>query len=131
MRGSKFAGFRVSVLTALILAVAVVLPANPATAQTLMSEAAARTALEEEFGVQVLRIDAGEQDGVPVFVVRVMNPGGNFNEAFQVTVLVFDRQTGKLVPQFRHEPSGVRDTAGAPNDANDNSGPILRRESVR
>jgi hypothetical protein len=35
-----------------------------------------------------------------------MNPGGDFNEAFQVTRLVVDAETGRLVPQFRHGPTG-------------------------
>ena len=131
MSRSRLVGGCVSVLAAAILAAGVLQFARPAAAQTLLSEAAARESIETAYGVQVLRIDAGEQDGAPVFVVRVMNPGGNFNEAFQVNVLVIDRRTGKLVPQFRHEASGVRDAAEGPNDTSENSGPILRRESVR
>lgn len=105
--------------------------AGPVAAQALMSESAARAALEKEYGVQVLRVEPGEQDGVPVFVVRVMNPGGNFNEAFQVNTLVVDRQTGNLVRQFRHGPSGVRGTGGERSGTEENSGPILRRESLQ
>ena len=131
MSRSRCVGCCASVLAAAIVAAGILLSAPPAAAQALMSETAARKALEDDYGVQVLRIDAGEQDGAPVFVVRVMNPGGNFNEAFQVNVLVIDRRTGKLVPQFRHEASGVRDAAEGPNDTSENSGPILRRESVR
>lgn len=132
MSRSRRVGCHASVLAAVILGVGVLLSATrPAAAQILLSESAARTALEADYGVRVLRVDSDERDGVPVFVVRVMNPGGNFNEAFQVNVLVLDRRTAKLVPQFRHESSGVRDAAGVPDDANENSGPILRRGSVR
>lgn len=105
--------------------------AGPVAAQALMSESAARAALEREYGVEVLRVEPGEQDGVPVFVMRVMNPGGNFNEAFQVNTLVMDRQTGRLVPQFRHGPSGVRGAGASSTGTNENSGPLLRRESVQ
>jgi len=131
MSGNRQVSCCLSVVAAIILVAGVLLTTTPAAAQTLMSEAAAREALEAEYGVQVLRINAVEEDGVPVFVVRVMNPGGNFNEAFQVNVLVIDRRTGKLVPQFWHEPSGVHDAAGGPSDTTENPGPILRRESLR
>ncbi len=42
-----------------------------------------------------------------------MNPPGNFNEALQVNTLMVDRQTGELVPQFRHAPSGLRGVGGS------------------
>lgn len=131
MARNKFVFCCVSVLAGALFGVGAVPSAAPAAAQDLLSESAARTALEDAYGVQVLRITADEQDGVPVFVVRVMNPGGNFNEAFMVSVLVVDRRTGDLVPQFRHEPSGVRDATGVRRDTTEDSGPILRRESVR
>ena len=114
---------------ALALALAATMP-FAAQGQTLMTEEAARAMLEETYGVEVLRI-AVDRDSVDIFVVRVMNPGGDFNEAFQVNVLVVDRRTGMLVPQFRHTPSGVRDTAGARRDAAEGSGPVLRRKSLR
>ncbi len=117
-------------LVAAILAAGLLRPAGPAAAETLLSEEAARTALEREYGVEVLRITADEQDGVPVFLVRVMNPGGNFNEAFQVNTLVVDRRTGKLVPQFRHGASGTRDRSGTRRETSEDVGPVLRRESI-
>lgn len=114
----------------LVAAILVAALPRPAAAQTLLSEAAARTALEREYGVEVLRITADEQDDIPVFLVRVMNPGGNFNEAFQVNTLVVDRKTGKLVPQFRHGASGTRDRSGTLRETSENVGPVLRRESI-
>lgn len=119
------------VLAAIVFVGGLLIAPGSTAAQGLMSESAAREQLEKDWGVQVLRVQADEQDGVAVFVVRVMNPGGNYNEAFQVNVLVVDRRTGELVPQFRHGPSGLRGAAGASNDTNENSGPILRRESVQ
>jgi len=124
-------GLRVAGLAATVLMAGQLLAGELAVAQALLSDSAVRAKLESEWGVQVLRLVADEQDGAPVFVVRVMNPGGNYNEAFQVTVLVVDRLTGDLVPQFRHGPSGVRGAGGVRSDANENSGPTLRRESVR
>jgi len=127
---SRCVGLCISVFAVMTLAGGLLAISEPAGAQALMSEAAARAKLEKDWGVEVLRVQADEQDGVPVFLVRVMNPGGNFNEAFQVNVLVIDRRTGELVPQFRHGPTGLRGVAGAPNDADENSGPVLRRESI-
>ncbi|UCH74730.1 MAG: hypothetical protein JSU82_02425 [Rhodospirillales bacterium] len=121
----------VSVFAVVAFAAVSLLAVGPVAAQSLMSEAAARQALEAEYGVEVLRVEAGERDGVPVFFARVMNPAGNFNEAFQVNILVVDRRSGRLVRQFRHDNSGVQDTAGTRRDTNENSGPILRRESVQ
>ena len=64
--------------------------------------------IAKTYGVTVLKVSNAEQDGSQVLVVTVMNPGGNYNEAFQVTNLVVDRQTGRLISQFRHTPTGHR-----------------------
>jgi hypothetical protein len=58
------------------------------------------------FGVRVLRAERGESDGKPVYRLLVMNPGGDFDNAFAVHTLVVDAATGELLPQFRHEASG-------------------------
>src|SRR5438045_3724059 len=50
-----------------------------------MSPDAAATALAERFAVTVLRVTPIEGDGRQLYAVAVMNPGGNFNEAFKVT----------------------------------------------
>ena len=102
-----------------------------AQAQTLMTEQAAREMLEATYGVEVLRIRADYRDDVDVFVASVMNPGGDFNEAFQVSQLIVDRRTGELISQFRHAASGVRDDGERRRDAEENSGPVLRRDSLR
>jgi hypothetical protein len=62
--------------------------------------------IETTYQVKVLRIREALHDGRPVFIVTVMNAGGNFNEAFQVNTLMVDRRSGKLVSQFRPAMSG-------------------------
>ena len=100
-------GFRqivASVACALFLVLFTGLPAHAVNARDkALAERIAKT-----YGVTVLKITNAEQDGAQVLLIAVMNPGGNFNEAFQVTNLVIDRQTGKLVSQFPHAPTGAR-----------------------
>ena len=67
-------------------------------------EAAAKVA--EQYGVQVLRVRAGVLDTTPVWLVTVMKPGGDNNDAFQVTTLAVDQESGNLMPAFRHGSSG-------------------------
>lgn len=89
-------------------------------------------AIADRYGVKVLNVKPGEQDGQAVYLVVAMNPGGNFNEAFKVTRLVIDAATGDLVPQFRNLTSGydlpvAADTA-IPGDDN---GATIRRLTFR
>ena len=94
------------VLLAGCLALVVFVAAGPAWAQISREEAASR--IESDYDVQVLRVRAGDIDGRAVWLVTVMNPGGDFNEAFQVTTLAVDSTDGSLVPAFRHGPTGAR-----------------------
>ena len=89
----------------LALAIVMALPAAPAAALTADE---VRQLISTDFGVRVLKVRPGRFDGRAVFLVTVMNPGGDFNEAFQVTVLAVDAATGKLISAFRHLPSGLR-----------------------
>jgi hypothetical protein len=103
--------------------------ANPALA---LSPEAVASAVAQRFGVTVLRVLPIERDGKPLYSVVVMNPGGNFNEAFKATILVVDPDTGELVPQFRQENSGY-DLPAAPDrqpPAGD-VGTAIRRETFR
>ena len=61
-----------------------------------------------EFGVRVLKVRRSQIDGRAVFLVTVMNPGGDFDEAFRITTLAVDVKTGKLVSGYRHRSSGLR-----------------------
>ena len=65
-----------------------------------------RSSIEKTFGVKVLRIRDMLSEGRAAFAVTIMNPGGNFDEAFQVNTIVVDRATGKLISQFRHRGAG-------------------------
>lgn len=67
-------------------------------------EAARRIA--EAYDVQVLRIVEDELDGQAVWLITVMKAGGDRNDAFQVSTLAVDRDSGELVPAFRHRSSG-------------------------
>ncbi|MFQ5954761.1 MAG: PepSY domain-containing protein [Kiloniellales bacterium] len=86
------------------LALGTMLPA--ASVDAAMSEDQVRAAIVRDFGVEVLRIRPDTVDGRGVFLVTIMSPGGDFNDAFQVNTLMVDAETGQLVPQFRHHPSG-------------------------
>ena len=86
-----------------------------ATAPLLVPHAAAAETAQQvakkiaaEFGVRVLKVRESRLDGAPVFLVTVMNPGGDFDEAFQITTLAVDVKTGKLVSGYRHLSSGLR-----------------------
>ncbi len=73
------------------------------------------------YGVQVLKVRTTKIDGKRVHVLTVMNPKGDFNEAFQVTTVAVDAKTGKLIAGFRHRRSGY-DANQAPSfDPNLNS----------
>ena len=86
-------------VSAALLAFALGAATRPAAAIT-GEEAAAR--IEADYGVKALRVRAGTIDGIEVWLVTVMKPGRDSNDAFQVTTLAVDRVTGALVPAFRH-----------------------------
>lgn len=102
-----------------------------AMAQALLSEADARTALQRDYGVEVLRVREEVIDGAPAFRITVMNPEGNFNEAFQVNVLMIDRRSGKLISQYRQGSEGAVTSAPAGGGVSEDVGPTLRRETLR
>ena len=71
-----------------LFALGFVLAPLPAVAQVSAEQAGQTVA--ETFDVEVLKTRAGEVDGVAVWFVTVMNPSGDFNEAFQVTTLAVE-----------------------------------------
>ncbi len=99
-------------LTGLALAAAIFVFAVPGTGSAAVTQSQAVKMVEEAFDVEVLRARAGQIDGRQVWLLTVMNRGGDFNTAFQVNTLAVDQETGKLVPAFRHGPSGVATGAG-------------------
>ncbi len=78
----------------------------PLPAAAAMSADQVSAKITKAFGVKVLRARRGQADGRRVYVVTIMNPGGDFNTAFQVNTLIVDAETGKLVSGFRHRVSG-------------------------
>lgn len=83
-----------------------------------MSADEIKSRIEKEYGVRVLKVVPVEENGRMSFAVTVMNPGGDYNSAFMVTTLEVDAKTGELVPQFRHQASGIRDSGHRRRDTN-------------
>jgi hypothetical protein len=81
--------------------------ALPPPAIAALSANQVKAKVAKAFGVKVLKVRPGKVDGRKVFVVTMMNPGGDFNEAFQVSTIVVDVETGKLVSGYRHRASGL------------------------
>ncbi len=102
-------------LAALVVGAALLL-AGPAWAALSADQVAA--AITEAYGVSVLKIVAAEDEGRTVYWVTIMNPGGDFDEAFQVNTLLVDADTGKLVSGFRHRASGYDANPAASFDVN-------------
>ena len=107
-------------------------PTTNAATKFSKEEAAVAKQLADAFNVQVLRIRSGEINGRPVYIVTVMNPAGDFNEAFQVTMLAVDKKSGALVSQIRQTSTGQRHT-GAENRRSsvDASGIVIRQRTDR
>ena len=81
-------------------------------AQAQMTERQISGKIERDFGVEVLKVGPAKNLGPQVLAVTVMNPSGDFNEAFQVNTLAVDARTGKLL---RLEiPAGRGDGQSAP-----------------
>lgn len=93
----------------------------------------AETQVANTFDVEVLRSsEITLPDGSTAYELVVMNKGGAFNEAFQVTRLLVDPASGKLIPRFRHGQSGA-DISGAPrySPGRDGADSMMRRDSLR
>ncbi len=93
----------------LLLAAAVLaaMVAGRPSAAAGVSEQQVRANIAKVFGVRVLKVRRTRVAGKDAYLVTVMNPGGNFNEAFQVSTLAVDADTGRLIPAFRHRASGA------------------------
>ncbi len=118
-------------IMALALAMAWLL-VSPTAAQNVRSPEQVSERIEATFGVRVLRIRRAENEGRSTYAVTVMNPGGNFNEAYQVSTLMVEPESGKLISQFRHLPAGYR-LSGAPRNSAtiDGDGAVIRRLTNR
>lgn len=100
--------------------------AEPLTAEKVSADIA------ERYHVTVLRATPTKIGDRQAYALVVMNPGGNDNDAFTVTTLVADAETGALVPQFAHRRAGY--DLPPPSDRSppgNDSGPIIRSLSER
>jgi uncharacterized membrane protein YkoI len=93
--------FRTIVKQSVPFGAAVVLTsvAFPSSASEVLSEADARSIVEQRLKGDILKIEQKKIDGRVAYAVTVMNAGGNANHAYQVYTLVIDGETGTLVPQ--------------------------------
>lgn len=67
--------------------------------------------IEQDFGVKVLKVQPAKDIGGNVLAVTVMNPPGDFNEAFQINTLAVDKRSGELVPVEAQTQQGYRHSA--------------------
>lgn len=105
----------------------------PAAAQVTPGVGKALKSIEAEFGVKVLKVRPVTVNGRAAFEATVMNPAGNYNEAFQVNRLVIDAATGELIQQVRHGAVGYTRSAEAPGAEGfegEDIGPAVRRKST-
>ena len=105
---------------------------RPAAAQGVLSPEVVSERIEATFGVRVLRFRRSENAGRSTYAVTVMNPGGNYNEAYQVSTIMVEPVSGTLISQFRHMPAGYR-LSGAPlnSTTTDGDGAVIRRLTNR
>ncbi len=80
-------------------------------AEAALSADQVKRQVEAQYGVRVLRIKPVTHQGRSAFAVTIMNPGGAFDEAFQVNTLVIDAQTGRPIIQYRQGPRGMQPAA--------------------
>ena len=76
----------------------------------------AKRQVEESYAVEVLDVRESEIDQRAVWLVTFMVPPGDSNAAFMVSSLAIDRETGDLVPAFRHRTSGYELPGGLRSD---------------
>lgn len=120
------------VMTGLVILAFFVMLSTKAMAENRSLEAVAAE-IASTYDVEVLRSSQVTlADGSNAYELVVMNRGGDYNEAFQVTRLLADPNTGALIPAFKHGDSGY-DLSGAPrfNPGRDGADFNLRRDSLR
>lgn len=121
---------RMPILLATLAVCALAAFAQPAAAA--MSAEAVGKAVAALYGVEVLRVVPAEGDeGRAAYRVTFMNPGGDFNEAFQVNTILVDAETGAPIVQFRHLPSGTRNADAATYDTSQQGLDVLSAGAVR
>ncbi len=97
------------IAAAALFGAALALGASPAGAA--LSADQVKRQVETRYGVAVLRIKPLTEQGRSAYAVTIMNPGGAFDEAFQVNTLVIDAETGRPIIQYRQGLRGVQPAA--------------------
>ncbi len=85
-------------------------------ANAQVTDMEARRQIETSYDVEVLRVSEDEIDDRVVWLITVMVPSGDSNNAFMVSTLAVDQETGNLVPAFRHRTSGYELPGGLRSD---------------
>lgn len=83
-----------------------------------------------EFG-EILAMQVVELAGAPAYAVRIMNPGGNSNDAFMVTTLLVDGATGEVLGRAAGYPSFSEGAPLVRSPTAGESGRELRRRTHR
>lgn len=83
-------------VTTILAAGAFALMAVPATAA--MTESQVKSLVETQTRGTILKVESVAVGGQPAFAVKVMNPGGNDNGAFQIYTVVIDAASGTVLP---------------------------------
>ncbi len=96
---------------ALAVVFGAMLALGSAPAGAVLSADQVKRQVETRYGVKVLRIKPMTEQGRSAFAVTIMNPGGAFNEAFQVNTIVIDAETGRPIIQYRQGPGGLKPAA--------------------
>lgn len=116
----------------LLAVVAMLCAAGVAVAQAPKPADEVKTAIAARFGVEVLRVQPVDDNGRPAYLVTVMSPGGNRNDAFQVNRILVDAATAEPVSQFRHRTSGYDLPGdGERQPLTDDNTAAIRRQSFR
>ena len=97
------------IAAAALFGAALALGASPA--EAALSADQVKRQVEMRYGVTVLRIKPVTEQGRSAYAVTIMNPGGAFDEAFQVNTLVIDAETGRPIIQYRQGPGGIQPAA--------------------
>jgi hypothetical protein len=89
--------------------------------------------LAAELGVEVLDVRPVEADGQQVYAVKVMNPGGNSNDAFLVSTLVVDGESGEVLGRLPQPIGTAADfsESGARFEPDLEGGLAIRRRTYR
>jgi hypothetical protein len=91
------------------------------------------TLVREGLGVEILRIEALEREGGPVYAVTVINPPGNLNSAFLVETWLIDGVTGGLLSRVPETPrtAAADPAASSQRAAPESTGLEIRRRTYR